>query len=257
MTISAELTAVIEAEAAALTVDKYRKLSSSLDDFLVEFGGNLAQADTDKDKLVGAKFDWSKMEKFRGYFELLTIVHGQRVGLAPASVQKEPDYIAKMEAAKTDRRYLARIAGHIAEVAEDKNAAQTYHTINKGSSDIDTLNDIMAFVPFIRRYPDLAKQICPNCVEITDAYLDEAMARAIDLFKMRGYVVSKGIPENMNVDRQNRFITLCLNAQSEIKKFADSAFCENPAYYDAHYASTIRKAAKPAPAPVAEPAAVK
>jgi hypothetical protein len=255
MTVSAELSAVIEAEVSALTTDKYRRPPSSLDDFLAEYGENLAQADSDKAKLVGAKFDWAKMEKFRGYFELLTIAHGQRVGLAPATVEKQPEYIAKMDVVKSDRRYLARIAGHIVDVSNDKSAAHTYHAINKGSGDIDTLNDIMAFVPFIKRFPEYSKQICPNGKEISDSYMEEAIARAIELFQMRGYVINKGVPENVNVDRQNRLLTLCLNAQSEIKKFADSAFCEDPEYYDSHYASAVRKTVKAAPA--VEPVATK
>ncbi len=254
MTISNGLLAEIEAEIAALTPDKYRRPGISLDAFLADYGQTLAQADTDKDKLTGAKFDWTKMEKYRGYLELLTIAHGERIGLAPATIEKQPEYIAKMEIVKADRRYMSRVANHIVDVTNDKSAAHSLKAINKGSGDIDILNDIMSFIPFIKRYPDLAKQICPNCVEITDSYLDQAKDRAIELFQMRGYV--KGSPENSNVDRQNRILTLCLNAQSEIKKFADSAFCEDQDYYSANYSNYVRKSSKtPVPTKVAEPVA--
>ncbi len=256
MTISNGLLAEIEAEIAALNPDKYRRPAMSLDAFLADYGQTLAQADTDKDKLTGAKFDWTKIEKYRGYLELLTITHGERIGLTPATIEKQPEYIAKMDIVKSDKRYMSRIANHIVDVTNDKSAAHSLKAINKGSGDIDVLNDIMSFIPFIKRYPDLAKQICPNCVEVTDSYLDQARDRAIELFQMRGYVVNKGLPENSNVDRQNRILTLCLNAQSEIKKFADSAFCENQDYYNSNYASSFRKSSKtPVPTPAAEPVA--
>lgn len=44
------------------------------------------------------------------------------------------------------------------------------------------------------------------------------------------------------MDQLSRIITLCMNAISEIKKFASAAFFDNTEYYKTNYAVNARKA---------------
>ncbi len=253
MTISIEVLLVIESEIAALTPEKYRRPAIRFDVFMDEYGKNLIQAERDKDKLIATQFDWTKMEKFRGYSELLTIAHGERIGCGAAIIKKPPEYSAKMAVVKADRRYLFRIARHIADMSNDKNVKQSYSAISKGTGELDILNDILSLVHFIRRFPEYAQEISPSGIKINEEYMDKAIGRAKEVFVLRGDVIKKGELRNKNTDRQNRILTLCLNAQSEIKKFADFAFYENPEYYRTYYASKARKQSKASvPVPMAE-----
>ena len=52
------------------------------------------------------------------------------------------------------------------------------------------------------------------------------------MLKLKGFVVKNGAPENITVDRQNRLITLCMDAISEIRRYALD-------YYNSNYASAF------------------
>jgi hypothetical protein len=244
MSISKELNAIIEKEIAALNRSEYRRPGVSMNKFIGEFSGNLAQVEEDKDTLVASGFDWSLMPKYRGLLEVLSLAYGERLGTTPESPEQRVAFNEQMALAEKDRRRLGVVGAHIAEKSDDALARRNYRLIAKGSGAIDTLTDNLGLAALIKKYPKEAADIKPGGMEISDAYLDEVVTRAVDLLQMRGIVVEKGIPQNGAVDRQNRLLTLCLNAQSYIKKYAYAAFFDNMEYYDSNYASAGSKPAE-------------
>jgi hypothetical protein len=117
----------------------------------------------------------------------------------------------------------------------------------KGSGMIDDMTDSVGLTSFIAQHPEQAAQIRPAGQVIDAQFLEQAKNRAVGLLAARGFVLEHGVPQNAAVDRQNRLLTLCLNAQSDIKKFAYAAFCDDIEYYNRHYASEAsRSSAEPA-----------
>ena len=68
--------------------------------------------------------------------------------------------------------------------------------------------------------------------------------KALGLIKLRGEVVADGDDSKEQVDRQNRLMTLCINAQREIKLFAEMAFYDDTERYNQFYASDARRREK-------------
>jgi hypothetical protein len=244
MAISAEMAAIIEKEIAALNKSEYRRTGMSMNKFIGEFSGNLAQIEEDKDRLIAAGMDWSRVSKYRAELEMLSLAYGERLGATPESPEKRTAFNEQMALAEKDRKRLGVVGAHIAEKSKDTLARRNYRLIAKGSGSIDTLTDNLGLAALIRKYPNEAAEIRPGGVEISAAYLDEVTKRAVDLLQMRGFVVEKGVPQNNAVDRQNRLVTLCLNAQTYIKKYAYAAFFDTMDYYDSNYASAGTKSAE-------------
>ncbi|MBD3344948.1 MAG: hypothetical protein GF401_07790 [Chitinivibrionales bacterium] len=244
MAVSEELRNEIEQEAAALSPDKYRRAGMGMNKFIGEYSALLAQADEDRDALVASGFDWSVMEKYRGYLEMLSIAYGERLGVTPDSPEKRSEFDRLLAQAEMDRRRLAVVAGYITEKSDDGRALQNYRNIQKGDGIVDTLTDNIGFVSLIKDFPEYAAEIKPGGVAIDESYMNDAVARAVSLLKQKGYVVQSGVPQNEAVDRKNRLLTLCLNAQSHIKQFAAAAFFDMQDYYNSNYASSYFSGSK-------------
>ena len=237
MAVASKMSAIIEKEIEALTRSDYRRPGTSMNKFIGEFSGLLAQAEEDRDMLVASGLDGELLPKYRALLEMLSLAYGDRLGTTPESPEQRVDFNEKMALAENDRRRLGVVGAHIAEKSNDPPARSSYRRIAKGSGSVDTLTDNLGLVTLIKEYPELAAEIKPGGVEITAAYMDEVVTRAVNLLQMRGIVVEKGVPRNEAVDRQNRLLTLCLNAQSHIKKYAYAAFFDNIEYYNSNYAS--------------------
>lgn len=163
-----------------------------------------------------------------------------RIGITPDSPEKRAKFDTQMAIAEMDRKRLGVVAAYVVEKSGDKKALRNYRYIAKGSGPIDTLTDNLGLSALVRQFPEMASQIKPGGQAVDAKYLDEATARAVELLAMSGYVMERGVPQNVAVDRQNRLLTLCMQAQSDIKKFAAAAFFDNIEYYNSNYASDIR-----------------
>lgn len=258
MSVTPELKQRIEADMAKLKPSEFRRPGKSIIKFTGEFSANLSQAEVDKPALITAKCDWNLLPYFLACFELLILALGERIGASPESSEELSSFQADMASAVRDRKILAVVASFIVRKSGDKNAANNYRKIQKGSGNIDRWIDILSFISMMREYPELASQINPGGQQIDEPYLEEAGNRAIKLLKMSGYVLENGVPRNVTVDRQNRLLTLCCNAQSYIKEYARAAFYDDMEYYNAHYAgdSDPSPAADDAEEVGPEPAAV-
>ena len=242
MAVPEELKIVIENEAAALTKKQFRRPSMSINKFIGEFSALLAQADEDKEKLIVSGFNWSRMPLFTALFETLNLAYGERIGTMLEVPEKRALFDQNMALANSDRRRLGIVATHIVEKSKSRKAAQVYRYIAKGSGIVDTLTDNLGLVTLIREFAQIAFEIRPGGKEITPEYLDEVCSRALELLQLKGFVIEKGVPKNSAVDRQNRLLTLAMDAQSYIRKYAYAAFFEDIEYYNSNYASESRKA---------------
>ena len=140
-----------------------------------------------------------------------------------------------------DRKRLMVVAAFIAEMSSDKSAHRNYKEMVKGGGIVDTLCDNLAGVAMVGSYPELASQIKPGGFQVTASYCAEVSKRAIEMLKLKGFVVENGVPENITVDRQNRLITLCMDALTEIRRYARAAFFDDLDYYNSNYASAFRQ----------------
>ncbi len=109
--------------------------------------------------------------------------------------------------------------------------------VRKGSGDMDTLQDNITMASFLRKHKDLAQEVKPGGKSVDDKYLDSVEQKALGLIKLRGEVAADGDDSKEQVDRQNRLMTLCINAQREIKLFAEMAFYDDTERYNQFYAS--------------------
>jgi hypothetical protein len=252
MAISAELSKSIEKEAAVLKSDEYRRPAMSINRFIAEYSGNLAQAKEDMDELVAAGFDAGKMPRYRALLEMLSLSHGERLGTTPESPEKRARFNKLMAEAEMDRKRLGVVGAHITEQCGDAKVRRNWRTIVKGSGMVDTCIDNLSLIAMVKEFPELASQIRPGGKEISAKYLEEVTGRAVELLQLKGIVVEKGVPQNAAVDRQNRLLTLCLNAQSDIKKYANAAFFDTIEYYKSNYASSSARSAPEVEAAAAE-----
>lgn len=238
MALTPEMIKYIDTLAAELKERQFRRLNKGANKFIGEFSGNLSQVEIDLPALTSAGFDSSKLPLYKSLFEVLVATIGDRRGLAPNEPEKKAYFDQQMEKLELDRKRLIIVCGHIAEKCGDRVIASNYRKIvQEGSGKIDKMTDTVALNSIVRKYLKLASEIRPGGMLIDETYCDEAYARAFELLTMCGVSVVQGIPQSDLVDRQNRIVTLCLNAQSEIKKFAAAAFFDNIEYYNSHYAS--------------------
>jgi hypothetical protein len=237
MALTPELRAEIENEVSALNKRDFRRPGTSMNGFIDEYSGILAQAVKDQTALVAAGFDWSRMDKYNGYLEMLSQSYGERLGTTPVSPEMRVQFDVKLSLAQKDRRQLGIVASYIVEQTDNHDVRRNYRHIAQGSGTMDTLTDNLGLVAMIREFPQLASQIRPGGVLLDDPYLEAANIRAIELLRMKGIVVDRGVVANGTVDRQNRLLTLCLRARTEIRTFAAAAFFDDVEYYNRNYAS--------------------
>jgi hypothetical protein len=240
MAVTPELAELIEQEISELKKSDLRRLGCGMNKFLEDFSKTLAQTETDMAALVSAGFNESHMPRSRALLELLSITYGERRGLAPDTAGKRAYFDRLMVLANLDRKRLSVVCSHIVKTCGDKKTKIKYRKIAKGSGIVNTLNANIALVSLIGEYPELSSQIKPGGFAIDPAYCNEVTSRSLELLKLKGVVVEHGAAPSATVYRQNRLLTLSLNAMSEIKKFAHAAFFDNQKYYNNNYATYSR-----------------
>lgn len=241
MALSLELNQTIEQKIAEVDSGLYRRPGTSLNKFIDAYSSILAQTSKDSAKLIGAGFNGSNIPLYNGYLELLSLTLGERRGVSPDSQENRVVFDTQMVLAELDKKRLMVVANYIAGKLNDKTINRNLKEIAKGNGIIDTLCDDLALTAIVKKYPQLASQIRPGQFEVTEEYCDQVRKRAVDLLALKGFVVEQGVPQNFQVDRQNRLITLCMEAISDIREFANAAFFDNTKYYNDFYASPFRQ----------------
>lgn len=241
MPVSQALQQQIELEISSLSENEMRRPSGSIKDFILEHGRILAQADRDRDALVCANFDWGVKATYNGAYETLLLARGARLGAKLRSPDARDDFDREMEIIRKDRIVLREAASYVVKNCGSRRTAIRYRAIPRGQGKTRTLTGCLDLIAIINEYPLLASRICPCGVKVNAAYLQEVAGRAFALLKMKGIIMVNGVPQNVNVTRQNRLIALCMKHQAVIKEYAHAAFADNLEYYRRYYKDRSRK----------------
>ncbi len=237
MTLSPALETLIENEMTALTKDDYLRPGMGFDKHVGEFSNLLAQEKEDETPLAQAGFDTSLMAKFYGYLEMITRTHGERVVAESEKKESRKEFNLKMPEAKKDKKVLMAVGRYIVKRTDSKEDKKVYDMVADGYGDVDTLTDIVTLAALMRKHKSLAQEVRPGGKTVDDSYLDDVEQKALDLIKLRGEAITSDDDSKEQVDRQNRLMTLTINAQREIKLFAEMAFYDDTDRYDQFYAS--------------------
>jgi hypothetical protein len=235
MGISAELEQRIEAEKAALTGPDIRRSGYTASDFADTLTQLFANAKSDQQQLVAAGMSATYLDYCDALLQKLSKDLALRYGTSIDKPEERLYFDQQYSAVQKDRRYMLAVVSHIVERCGDKKVKQNYKHIVEGTSIVDTLNDCLALAVIIKKYPNFAAEIRPNGVTIDAEYSTAAENRAAELLKLKGYVVDKGLTPTDEVNQLNRIVTLCVNAQSELKKFAYAAFIDDSEHYERFY----------------------
>jgi hypothetical protein len=239
MALTPEIEARIEEQMAS--VKELLRTSLNKDEFISDHTFFLANMESDLDKLLAAGLPQDKPEFFRGCFDMLVMAVGERGGSSAAPSDKKLQYDG-MEKLLNENRIELGVAGkYIADNSGDPAMVKRFKYIQKGSGNIDSARDIIGLAGMVKLYPELALQIKPDGKTIDEAYCKSAVDNAVELLRLKGFVLVKGVPQNNSVDRQNRIMTLCIQNQNLLKTFAKAAFCKNIEYYNARYTSQYKK----------------
>jgi hypothetical protein len=244
MALSADLLQIIEKELETLQKEVYKRPGIAIENFIDQYGNIIARMQIDLGRLIEAGFDKENSVKYIGLHEMLILLYGERYGsVAPES--EESQYVKKqMALALEDKKRLLVVARHIYDIHKDSTVKKVLGKSLNGTGAVAVLTKILELVSMVRAYPQTALQIRPGGVAVDDHYCTMVTSRALELLKLQGYIVVRGVPKNVKVDRLNRIITLCIQAQTNIKKFAKAAFLYEFAYYKNNYCSITRKPPK-------------
>jgi hypothetical protein len=239
MALTPENEATIEQSMASLKV--LLRTSLNKDEFISDHTFFLANMESDLGKLHVAGLPLDKPEFFRGCFDVLVMAIGERGGSSAAPSEKKVQYDG-MEKLLGENRVELGVAGkYIADNSGDPAMVKRYKYIQKSSGVIDSAKDVIGLSGMVKLYPELALQIKPDGKTIDEAYCKGAVNNAVELLRIKGFVMVKGVPQNNSVDRQNRILTLCIQNQNLLKTFAKAAFCKNMEYYNTRYTSQFKK----------------
>ncbi len=238
--ISPELKAQIEKEMEELSPKDYRSVSSSINDFIRNYSSILSQARKDLDTLILAGFRPELLDKSFGCLDVLSDTNVERSVTLPQMPEERRIFTERMAAALALKVKLRMVTEHIVDTVNTADIKKIYRVIADGSGQVDDLQDIRRYISVIRTYPNIAAEMSPGGVQMTPEVIDRADIEAKELLAALGITDH---PRNDAVDRQNRILTLCINARSYIKKYAKAAFVDNPEYYERYYAEKAKQSA--------------
>lgn len=235
MAIAPELDRLIETQLEAISPDKFRRPGISNSEYIDAFTSFVATAKKDETSLVAAGLPQDKFAYIDGLQEKLLLTFGARHSTLTDTPEERKYCDEQMAIVEDERKKLLIVCDYIADVCGDPAVRKNYQFIVKGSSAVDSLTDVVLLVMNVRQFLQLASQIRPEGVLIDEAFCTRAHDRAVELLGKKGIIVEKGVPKNAAVNKLNRIITLCVTAQSEIKRFAYAAFYKDPKYYEDNY----------------------
>lgn len=255
MAISAELQARIDAEMKSLKQEDLKRSGFTAVQFFDILLKIFANAKKDVALLIAAGMVNDMLEYCDGLVETMSNVLAMRHGITTETPEQRAFFDEQFKFVERDRRYMLAVVAHIVERSGDKKVKNDYKQITAGSSILDSLNDVRAMVVIIKKYLQFASEVHPNGMTIDTAFCDEADNRALELLKIKAFVVVKGVTAVSEVEQLNKITTLCVRAIIQVKKFAYLAFIDNTEYYSSNYVFT--PSAKPQDAIIiTEPATV-
>lgn len=240
MSISEENKAIIITRAKA--VEEPKTTGMTYDKFVKEYARYLAQADKDKDALIGAKFDWAEKEIFDDYLYMLTDERAARIVAEGKKSAAQDELESRMPTMKLYRDSLIKVCKFIDKRTKSAPFKSSFKMIEHTTSTINILNNIITMSELIETEPELAARISPGHIDITPEYLKLVQSDARSCISLEATAYSSDNERSEHVANQNKILTLCMDAISEIVEYADSAFLTNREYFNEHYTNHVRRA---------------
>lgn len=187
----------------------------------------------DKERLIQSGYDWTIAERDIALFTVFTEVHAERIaaeGKGANSIRRK-----KMEKMNMYYEVLCLIVQHVFDETNDETVKAAHSKIKKGNSQADTLHDILAMAKVLKEHQDIAVTFTPRGIVANEGYLDLITQEVQSLLDQNGIPIQTSSERAYLVDRQERIITLCLEAIDRIKKYAKGTFFMDKAYYRKFY----------------------
>jgi len=235
MAISAELQARIDTEMKGLEEGDFKRSGYTAVTFLDIVLQLLVNAKKDEPALITAGLAPDMVVYFDGLVETMSNVLAMRHGITTETPEQRTFFDEQFKIVERDRKYMLAVVAHIVERSNDKKVKNDYKKITAGSSILDSLNDVRAMSVIIKKYLQFAAEVHPKGMTIDASFCDAADNRALELLRLKNYVIEKGASAISEVELLNRITTLCVRAMGEIKKFAYFAFIDDSDYYGKNY----------------------
>lgn len=242
MSISPEMNTMLESKMENLKRDQILRSGRSYNDFTDEFSGLLAQATEHRPILEASGFSFALMEEFNAILEKMVLVHGERVAAEGHADDAVKEYKEEMPKAKNNKKILSAVIRYLIAKTDDHEIKKMYDIVRKGHSQIDTLSDIISMTNIIRKYSEICFQVSPGGTTINEEFLEEVHQHALNLVALKGQADVVVQDMQNEVSRLNRITSLAVEAEREIKLFAEMAFYNDIEKYNQYYASSSLRA---------------
>ncbi len=222
-------------------VKEIKEPGMGFDPFSGEYARYMAQMKIDKDALMIAAMKETLMEKFNAYYYVLTNEHALRLVTEGTGSPELIEFAEKYKFSTLYRDSLLSVLQFIMDEIENTAIKAAYRKIMKGDGTQAKLNDVISLATLVEQYLDLAAEIKPGGVTIDKAYLDLVRAHTYEMLELHALVQSTAPDRSVHVATQNKLITLCLKAETKLKRYAKAAFVVNKDYYDEHYVNHVQR----------------
>lgn len=220
---------------AIAAVDKYKRPQSSFDNFTQWFAQILDQSEQDKEALILAGYYWQKHAYAKTLFTYLKKIHSDRIAAEGKSPAPNEEFNSKLKKMRKYRTSLSLLLNFIIGKSKRNKGKASLQIAQKGRTNLDVINDIIALTAVLKEHPDHIGSIKPRGKEVTMELLEHLAEEAGELLHLEGEAQSSASERTILVDKVNRTITLSIEAIKEIKQFAKIAFRKNTAYYKRRY----------------------
>ncbi len=253
MAIDETLVNRIEQRLASLNSAEFQRPGRSYLVFVTEYSELIGQTKEDIKRFVAAKMQREKIDEAEALIQLLMDVHGKRIALQGDKADVVEIFDERMPSMQRIKKVLMHASQFILEMTGNLQLTRTYNKVKKGWGDVDTLDDISTLVPALKQFPEMYAMVAPGGVEISEEYLNNAKAQALEMLGLHGDANAASDQARELVDRQQRIMTLCVQSERLLKLYARMAFMDDDEHYNKHYASeAFRKSGNSSSAPEQE-----
>lgn len=222
-------------------VEDTRKAGMAFEDFVKEYARYLAQAEIDKDDLLGAGFSWEDKALYDSMLFMLSEEHADRILAEGVKSAVEEEFDKRMPLAKLYEKTLYKVGKYIAKRTSDTSFLSSFKQVKIIDSDINSLSNIIVLAELVATDPEMALKIKPGKVEVNEGYLSIVKKEAHELIALDAQVDSTTDERSIHVEIQRKLITICLDAIDDIIEYADSAFLIDRDYFNEHYTNHVRR----------------
>lgn len=223
----------IEIDTLIDAVTNKRNLKLTIAQLLDRYPRYINQILRDKERLMRSGYDWAIAERDMALYTVFTDVHAARTaaeGKGASSIHRK-----EMEEMCRYHEILSLVVEHVIDETNDETVKAAHAKIKREKTQADTLHDILAMISLLKEHHEIAITFTPDGVITNEEYLDRVSLETQTLLEQNGAPVESSSERAYWVDRQQRVITLCLEAIDRMKKYAKGAFFMDKKYYRKHY----------------------